>query len=153
MAPAHNTCVTSSRCFDRNWRGVRSRTLYLYPVLMKHYEDKTTQLVIVVGFMILHYLFDIQVFAHIALALGLIFLLSKKLTNGVLWLWWKIAQVLGWINTRILLTLVFYLLLLPISMLFKLFSKDPLNINWKKTASSFEIRDHTYVADDLENPW
>tara|TARA_B100000524_G_scaffold215264_1_gene113001 strand:+ start:121 stop:516 length:396 start_codon:yes stop_codon:yes gene_type:complete len=40
--------------------------------------------------------------------------------------WMKIGHVLGWINSRVILSLVFLLVLLPIALIMKLFSYDPL---------------------------
>lgn len=116
-------------------------------------QDPISRLVIVTGFLALSYLFDADVFRHIALGLGLVFLLSERLSNYVLWFWWKLAHVLGWINTRILLTIVFYTVLLPFALLSRLFSKDPLSIKWKPTNSSYLERNHLYLPGDLDNPW
>jgi hypothetical protein len=41
--------------------------------------------------------------------------------------WWKFSRVLGYINARILLTLMFSLLLVPVSLLWRLIGKDPLS--------------------------
>ena len=40
--------------------------------------------------------------------------------------WMKIGHVLGWINSKLILSLVFLLVLLPIALIMKLFSYDPL---------------------------
>jgi len=40
--------------------------------------------------------------------------------------WWKFSRVLGYVNARILLTLMFSLLLVPVSLLWRLIGKDPL---------------------------
>jgi hypothetical protein len=40
--------------------------------------------------------------------------------------WWKFSGVLGYINARILLTLMFSLLLVPVSLVWRLIGKDPL---------------------------
>ena len=40
--------------------------------------------------------------------------------------WWKFATVLGFINARILLTLLFSILLVPVSAVWRLLGKDPL---------------------------
>jgi hypothetical protein len=41
--------------------------------------------------------------------------------------WWsRVAFVLGWINGRILLSLVFFLFITPIGLLLRLFGQDPL---------------------------
>jgi hypothetical protein len=41
-------------------------------------------------------------------------------------LWWKIAFVLGWVNSRILLGGLFFLLLAPIGVWWRIRGKDPL---------------------------
>lgn len=116
-------------------------------------QDRTSELVIVTGFMALSYLFNIPVLGQLALVLGFIFLISDFLSKGILWLWWKLAHILGWINTRILLSVVFYVILLPMAMLSRIFTRDPLKIKWRKHDSTFVIRDHLYSRSDLENPW
>ena len=46
--------------------------------------------------------------------------------------WMKIGYILGWINSRIILGLVFLIILIPIAFLMRLFGYDPL----KKSISS-----------------
>lgn len=41
-------------------------------------------------------------------------------------LWWKIALVLGWVNSRILLGGVFFVILSPIGVWWRIRRKDPL---------------------------
>ena len=120
---------------------------------MTEKKDLEAQLVIVVGFLALSYAFDQIILGQLAMVLGLVFILSKRLSKGVLWLWWKLAHMLGWINTRILLGLVFYVFLFPIALLSRLFTKDPLSLKWRKTGSAYILRNHTYSGADLDNPW
>ena len=40
--------------------------------------------------------------------------------------WMRVGNALGWINTRIILWVVFHFLLLPIGLLMRLFGKDPM---------------------------
>lgn len=123
------------------------------PCFRMSQQDRTSQLVIVTGFMALSYLFSIPFLGQMALGLGFIFLISDYLSKGILWLWWKLAHILGWINTRILLSIVFYVILLPMALLSRIFTRDPLKIKWKKHDSTFIVRDHLYIPADLENPW
>lgn len=39
----------------------------------------------------------------------------------------KFAHILGWVNTRIILTLVYFLVFTPVALIFKLIGKDPMN--------------------------
>lgn len=153
MAVADYSGVAASRSFVGYRRRLGRGSFHLYPVLMKAQEDVKSQLVIVTGFLALSFLFHADILAKIALGLGLIFLISPIMSRGIMWLWWKLAHILGWINTRILLSLVFYLVLLPFALLSRLFSNDPLSLKWGKSGSSFVQRDHLYKGSDLENPW
>jgi hypothetical protein len=48
--------------------------------------------------------------------------------------WWRIALVLGYVNTRIILTVVFALLLTPIGLIWRVIGRDPLGRhrrNWR----------------------
>lgn len=40
--------------------------------------------------------------------------------------WWRLAQLLGWINSRILLTLLFFVVLTPVGFLMRLSGRSPL---------------------------
>jgi Saxitoxin biosynthesis operon protein SxtJ len=41
-------------------------------------------------------------------------------------LWWKFAMALGYVNARVLLTILFAIVLVPISLVWRLTGKDPL---------------------------
>jgi hypothetical protein len=49
-----------------------------------------------------------------------------KLLKHVYQTWMKIGHVLGWINTRIILSILFFGLLTPIGLILRLLGKDPL---------------------------
>lgn len=40
--------------------------------------------------------------------------------------WWKMAMVLGYVNARIILTIIFIVVLTPIALLWRLIGRDPL---------------------------
>ncbi len=42
-------------------------------------------------------------------------------------LWMQLGNILGWINSRLILGLVFILVLLPIALIMQVFGHDPLN--------------------------
>lgn len=48
-----------------------------------------------------------------------------------------LAHILGWINTRLFLGLIYFLIFTPISLLFKVIGKDPLNRKINKTAQTY----------------
>jgi hypothetical protein len=116
-------------------------------------ETRKAQLTIVTGMVILSLLFNQRVFLYAAGGLGVIFL-SMPATGTVLVGWWiKLGHALGWVNTRILLTIVYVCFLLPLSMLFKLLSRNPLQLKLEKSNTFYRDRKHTYTAKDLQDMW
>ncbi len=54
--------------------------------------------------------------------------------------WMKFAFLLGWINTRLLLGIFFYLILTPTGLVMRLFGRDPLHRKLDKKAASYWIK-------------
>ena len=54
--------------------------------------------------------------------------------------WWmKVGHILGWINTRILLGIVFYGLVTPIGMVFRLMGKDSMRQVFAKDSPTYRV--------------
>lgn len=110
------------------------------------------QLVIVTGLLLLSWFFGNIIIAYAAAAIGLASLLVPPLGNGIVWVWYKIAEVLGTLNARIILTVLYYLFVTPIALLFRLSGNDPMRLK-KPDKTVYITREQTYQADDLNNPW
>jgi hydrogenase/urease accessory protein HupE len=69
------------------------------------------------------------------------------------WAWMKLAHVLGFVMSKVLLTLVYIVFVLPLSFLSKRFRKKE-TVRLKRGASSyFTDRNFTYDRESLENVW
>ena len=68
-------------------------------------------------------------------------------------LWMKIGLVLGWINTRIILGLVFFVIFAPVALFFKLLGKDPLKRRLDASATSYRIASEQPPRDRMEKPY
>ena len=55
--------------------------------------------------------------------------------------WMVFAAILGWVMTRIILSLLFYFIVSPIGIILKLFNKDFLNLNNQRNDSYWNYRD------------
>jgi hypothetical protein len=144
----------------RPGRGFGPGALYLYLILMENFvrmkksrrKQIETLVVIALFLLVLARLHRSWTYAYIAaglLALGLVWKdFADKLHIG----WMKLAEGLGFVTSKILLTLLYFLLLLPLSVFAKRSRK--LNIRLKAgEKTGFRDRDHTFVKEDLENPW
>lgn len=58
-------------------------------------------------------------------------ILYPKLLNFPFRVWMKLGYLLGWINSRLILTLIFFVILLPIAAFMRLFGYDPLKRDFK----------------------
>ncbi len=61
--------------------------------------------------------------------------------------WWRLAQILGWINARVLLTVMFIVVLTPVGFVLRRLGRSPLQrrpgtTNWSPYPASHRGRDH-----------
>ena len=86
-----------------------------------------------------------------------IFLISAIAAPAVLRpvfiVWMKVGHVLGWINTRLLLGIVFYLVIAPTGIVLKLLGKDPLKRKYDKNGLSYRIVSKQPGIDKMERPF
>jgi hypothetical protein len=118
---------------------------------MKWQQQHSSLAVIIAGFVLLCILFHnywLLIPATAALAGFLIPALGNMIHLG----WMKLASVLGWINGRILLTIVFYLLLTPLALIARLLKGTGFS-RYNKGQSPLVSREHTFGKADFEKPW
>ena len=60
----------------------------------------------------------------------------KKFFKKIWGKWKKIALVIGRFNTKVILTIIFFLVLAPIGYIFRLFGWDPLDLKQKNKPDS-----------------
>ncbi|MBL7962966.1 MAG: hypothetical protein JNM31_03890 [Flavobacteriales bacterium] len=116
-------------------------------------DTKTTMLAITTGFVVLFLIFKLKWMLTVAAVAGLIGLFVPALAALVEKGWLKLAAALGWLNGRILLGLVFFVILTPIALLRKLFGGSKALALQRSTGTHWSVRDHTYAPADLEKPW
>ena len=70
-------------------------------------------------------------------------------------LWFALSSGLGRVASSVILTILFFALVLPVGLVRRSLGKDSMQIkNWKKGHDSvFRKRNHTFSAEDLENPY
>ena len=63
------------------------------------------------------------------------------------WMW--VGHILGWINTRILLGIVFYALITPIGLVFRLMGKDTMRQVFAESSATYRVvrspRPHSHM--------
>jgi Saxitoxin biosynthesis operon protein SxtJ len=98
---------------------------------MKPDTSKSTVLVICMGFLVLFLVFGWKWALYTSLGIGVLAIASTFLSQKIEWLWMKLSVVLGFIVPNILLSILFFVFLLPIALLSRLVHKDPLKLSGK----------------------
>ena len=87
---------------------------------------------------------------------------------GILWLWafvlpgtlyplhrfWMgLGAVLGWINTRIILTIIFFGMILPIGLIMRIAGRDPMTRRYNPDAATYRTASEKKRPENMENPF
>lgn len=88
----------------------------------------------------------------IAAAFAALGVIAPRLLRPVYDLWMKIGGVLGWINTRIILGLVFYGVVTPMGIVMRLVKYDPMARTLDPERESYRVvRENPAI--DMEKPY
>ena len=88
-----------------------------------------------------------------AFVFAVVALLRPVLLGPVNRIWLKISDVLGWINTRLVMGIMFFLLIAPIGILMRLFGKDTLSKKLSDEQTSYRIITKVRDKKHLEKPF
>ena len=111
-----------------------------------------TILVIVAGLLILYYFLEITLLFKTSLILALVGVFSSNLSKKVEFLWFKLALILGLIVPNIILGIIFYLFLFPISIIARIFSKDLLKLKNDYNSTYFSVN-KSFNKESFKNTW
>lgn len=89
----------------------------------------------------------------VAAVFAVLGLATPAVLSPVYRIWMKIGHVLGWINTRIILGVVFYGMFMPMGFVMRLLGKDPMARKFDKNAKTYRVASKPPAADHLEKPF
>lgn len=116
-------------------------------------ESYKTVVVIMLGLLVVYVVWHYEVLLVAALIIGLLAFVSETMALTIHKLWMGLAQVLGMIFPPVILGAVYFLLLTPIALLSKLFSKnDPLMLKNNKQ-STFISCTRVFDKGSFEKLW
>ena len=95
--------------------------------------------------------------AAYAYATMAVLLLAMVWPSSMTWparLWFGLAHAMGAVMSRVLLTVIYIVIVLPVALLRRLLGKDSMRVRaWRGQGSAFVSRGHTFVKEDLANPY
>ncbi len=112
-----------------------------------------TILTISTGLAILYLIFDIKLLLFIAIGFSIVGLFINSISGKITSLWLKLALLLGAINSKIILSILFFVILVPTAYIYRLFNKDTMQLKRNKEKSYYYEREHEFSAEDFKNIW
>lgn len=109
-------------------------------------------LVITTALVIIYWRSSIKIYLYFAIAVGLVGILIPPLAGLIAKGWFKLADVLSFIMSRVILSSIFFLILFPIALLYRIGRKDKLQLR-KAESTTWILRNHKYIGNDMENIW
>jgi len=90
-------------------------------------------------------------------AIGLLFvnMIWPNLYKPVAKIWFGLSHLMGFVMSRVILSIIFVVLVLPVGLARRVIGKDSLQLKkWKKDhASVFKTRDHEFTSEDIKHPY
>jgi TRAP-type C4-dicarboxylate transport system permease small subunit len=120
--------------------------------IMDKDKHRETILVIVIALLVAYWFRRADALLLCALGIGLLALFVPGAARGIHWGWMKLSEGLGTVSGWVLLTLVYILVLTPLSFLARWSGK--IGLRRKPGGPSyFKERNHVFTKEDLQNPW
>lgn len=96
---------------------------------------------------------DLPLAVQVSIGLSAVALILPIILKPVYIIWMYIGFVLGWINTRIILSLVFYILFTPAALSLKLFQKDPMRRKFTSEVKTYKQESSRSPKQQMEKPY
>jgi uncharacterized membrane protein len=117
-------------------------------------KDLVTMITLAGALLAVCLLFKIRLLLAPAVLLLMIAAAMPALSARIAELWRRFSVFIGHINSRVLLTGIYYLVLTPVALLSRLFSKDPLTLKKRLTGDGYwHERNKTFTREDFEKTW
>lgn len=122
---------------------------------LSDYKALETVSVLAMAGIVMGFVFRLKIFFIVSFVLLLTGIFFKRLSLLIAQGWLKFAYVLGTINSKIVLTLIFFLFLTPIAFLYRVIKGDFMRLRKGNghSKSYWVEKNHQYKSKDLENVW
>ena len=118
-------------------------------------QDKDTGLLLCLIMLVISTYTHKQTLLPPAMAILLVAMLRPGLFHPLARLWFGLSHLLGNFSSKLILTVVFFIIVTPMGLLRRAAGKDAMRLkNWKGDEETALIpRNHQYVTKDLERPY
>ena len=94
-------------------------------------------LIIISIFLFLREKESFQILLNIGVILSVFGIVIPVILKPLYWIWMIFATMLGWVMTRVILSLLFYVIIMPIGLIPRLFGKQFLELRWDISRNTY----------------
>jgi hypothetical protein len=134
---------------------MKDRHFRFFPAKITRDQAKDSGMAVVLILLLIGLLTNDIVYFKIAAGVLLMNMISPMVFYPFAIFWLGISGILGSIFSRIMLTVIYLIIVLPVALLRQLSGKDPLSLKRFKenNESVMRSRNHFFEASDLEKPF
>jgi len=121
---------------------------------MTNAESSKTLSVIALALMVSYYLFKIEVLLHIVFALVFLIVFPNRVSKTMATAWLKFSEVLGRVNSKIILTMIYFVVLVPVAFCYRRFNRNLVDYFAGRNLDSFYVdSNRIYSRESFEKTW
>jgi len=126
-----------------------------FPAKITKDQAKDTGMAMVLICLIAGFFSHNDLFFKLAIPLLVVDMIVPKIYTPVAFVWLGLSRLLGTVISKILLTVVFVVLVVPVGLIRRVLGKDALQLRKFKRGkeSVMSNRDHVYAPADIEKPY
>jgi hypothetical protein len=127
----------------------------IIPVNITEQQKKDTGLAVILILLIIGLLTKNILFFKLTIPIILLTMLLPSLLHPIAIFWFTFSNLLGFFISKIVLSIIYIILIVPFGLFRRLFGKDNLQLrNFKASSNSVLIdKNHTYTRKDIEKPF
>jgi len=127
----------------------------LFPTAVTRDQCKDTGMALVLVLLLLFVWRHNQSYVGWAIAVHLVNMTAPQLFKPAAIVWFGLSHLMGTIVSRVLLTAIFFIVVTPVAMVRQMIGADPMQLRgFKKSKQSvMQVRNHTFTAKDVEQPY
>jgi len=118
-------------------------------------QAKDTGMAMVMILLLIAWFTDAKIALGLAIPVLVINMVFPRTYTPLAKVWMGISNVFGFYTSKLLLSLIFFLIVTPVGIVRRWMGADPMRTReWKKSnASVFSVRDYIYGPEDVEKPY
>ena len=122
-------------------------------MMIRRIEVLETILVLALAALVFHFVWEAKWLIWLAAGLLVLTLKQNPLANLIARLWLKLSEHIGNFMSKVILSIVFFLLLTPIAALYRLFNREMTKSFFDRTSSSTFRNARVPGREEFKNPW